>query len=143
MPKATSFADVIRAWQKQLTAYARHGDKLAAAEPQRLELEALVAKALELKEKQESHTGVRQQTTKDITELVKAGNEVVRRLQNHAKGVLGTANENLVDFNVTPRRQRGPRKAKATKQPPETPPPTVKAADGASPEQPAVKPSES
>jgi len=143
MPQqATSFADVIRAWQKQLATYARHNDKLTAGEPLRLELETLVTKALELKEQQDSHTGVRQQTTKDINALVKTGNEVVRRLQSYAKGVLGTDSEVLVDFNVAPRRQRGPRKPKATTKPPETPPP-VKTAEGASPEQPSVKSSES
>jgi len=147
MPKPTSFADVILAWQKQLDAYLRHADKFTGAEPpQRLELEGLLKQAFGLKDQQQGHTGVRQKTTKDITVLVKTGNEVMRRLQSHAKSVLGTDNEILVDFGVAPRRARGSRKTKTAKKKPVTPPvtpPPAKSADGASPEQPAVKPSES
>jgi hypothetical protein len=142
MPQASSFADVILEWQQQLDSYARNAEKLTAAEPQRLELEALLKKAFALKEKQQSHTGVRQQTTKEIDELVKTGRELVRRLQSYAKSVLGTDNEVLVDFKVSPRRKRGPRKAKATTKPPETPPSATPSA-GASPAQPSVKSSES
>ena len=139
MSQTPSFADAIQEWQQQLDAYARNAARLTGMESERLELEAMLQKARELKDRQQSHVGVRQQTTKEINQLVTSGQELLRRLRSYAKSVLGTDNELLVDFKVAPRRPRGRRKPK----PPTTPPPEKPAPEDAAPAQAPAKSFES
>jgi hypothetical protein len=124
MPAATSFADVIRDWESLLAAHTDNVEVLAPAEAQRRALEEFLPKARELKARQESHDATKQQTTQEITALVKDGREAARRLRNAVKANMGTKNERLTQFKIAPIRPRGARKTKS----PGTPPPDGSAA---------------
>src|SRR6185295_7765080 len=54
VPSASSFADFIRDWQQLIAAYSNNAANVAAGEPLRPELEALLSRALELKSRQEN-----------------------------------------------------------------------------------------
>ncbi len=138
MASPSSFADVIHDWEKLLAAYAANATSLTAMEPQRLELEALLAQARELKNRHEVQKSINQEVTKETRETVTKGLEIARRLRSHAKAVLGTDSELLVGFQVAPRRERGSRK-KAPQQPEETP--QQSNANGASPSAKSSEPS--
>ncbi len=111
MSQPTSFADQTRDWQGLLQAFLDNAATLTSAEPQRQMLELSLAKVLEIKARQDSHAAVRQQTTQELEEAMKEGREHARRLRGMAKGLLGTKNERLVQFNIAPIRGRS-RKAR-------------------------------
>jgi hypothetical protein len=142
MKSARSFADTIRDWQQLLSAYGNNAGNVSAGEPLLPELQTLLGKALELKSRQENLKAVKQQLTKEIGGVVKSGTEVVLRMRSHAKGSLGTQNEALVEFKVTPRRERGPRKQTAKPPAPEGTPPPQPAVKSSEPAPPAAKPAE-
>jgi ATP-dependent Zn protease len=133
MPAATSFADVIRDWERLMAAHTDNAEILAAAEAQRRALEEFLPKARELKARQESHDATKKQITQEIKALVKDGREAARRLRNAVKANMGTKNERLTQFNIAPIRERGARKTKS----PGTPPP-----DGSAAAPPPVTPAE-
>lgn len=118
MATAQSFADKIRSWEKALAGYGNNAEALASADPQRQALEQILAKARELKNQQESFIAAKQQLTKEINELMEDGEEAARRLRAAAKANLGTKNERLVQFDVTPIR---PRTRKPKEEAPEEP----------------------
>jgi hypothetical protein len=68
--------------------------------------------------RQQSQIASSQQSTQELAGLVQQCCEQARRLRAMIKGLLGTKNERLVQFNVAPIRSR---KSKA--QPPVAPPP--------------------
>lgn len=117
----TTFAAETRDWEGLLAAYMDNADLLVAAEPQKLALEAILSEAKTLKDVQQSHAAVRQESTQRLNELMERGREAARRLRGAVKANLGTKNERLVQFKVKPIRKRGSRKSTAP--PAETPPP--------------------
>lgn len=117
MATQNSFADLMDNWQSLLAACADHAETLAPAEPQRVALETLLKDARDIRTQQESARGAKQELRQRLTQVLKDGREAARRLRAVVKGNLGTNNERLVQFDVTPVRKRGPRKPK------EAPPP--------------------
>jgi hypothetical protein len=125
MRNINSFADQILDWERLLQAVDDNTADMEVAQPQRAALAQTLAEARNLKAVQDSHAARRQQSTQEILELAKMGREQARRLRGMAKGLLGTQNERLVQFQVAPiRRRRG----KNTR-PPEPPPPVEVSAD--------------
>lgn len=123
MASINSFADLMLDWENLLAACADHADALASAEPQRALVEKLLKEARDLKAQNDSHRGAKQESRQQLDKLLKDGREAARRLRGAVKANLGTDNERLVQFNVTPNRKRGPRKQKEAKpvEPPATP----------------------
>jgi uncharacterized protein YPO0396 len=119
MPQITSFADLIRDWEKLLSACQENSAALASVEPQRLTLNILLARGRELKDRQDALTAQKQQTTQELEALKEEGREAARRLRGAVKSLLGTRSELLVRFNMAPLRKRGPRKTFV--KPPEAP----------------------
>jgi hypothetical protein len=148
MPSASSFADFIRDWQQLIAAYTNNAANVTAGQPLLPELQALLNQALELKSRQENLTAAKQQITKEIREVKRAATEIALRMRSHAKGSLGTESEVLKEFNVAPRRKRGPRKNNKNKtKKPATEQPTTTAQTAATSEdtsgaQPAAKSSQ-
>ncbi len=112
MANINSFPYLIRDWQRLLQAFLDHAEALAPAESQRAALSDLLTRALDLKARQDSFSAVRQQTTQELGEVLDDGREQARRLRGMVKGILGTKNERLVQFDVAPIRKRS-RKAKS------------------------------
>ncbi len=119
MPDLRTFAHLIRDWQRVLQAFLDHAGALAPMTAKRDALEELLNRALNLKARQDSHTAIRQQITQELDEVLEEGREQARQIRGIAKGILGTRNERLVQFDVSPLRRRS-RKPNV----PELPPPT-------------------
>src|SRR5262245_43144247 len=102
MPNPQSFADIFRDWDLLLEATADNAEALAAAEPQRQELEKTFKELREAKARQQSYAALRQQATQEIAVLVTRGREQALRLRGMAKGLLGPHKERLVQFRVAP-----------------------------------------
>ena len=111
MPQTSSFADLIRDWEKLLSACQENSAALASVEPQRLTLGILLARGRELKDRQDALTAQKQQATQELEALKEEAKEAARRLRGAVKSILGTRSELLVRFNMAPLRKRGPRKA--------------------------------
>jgi hypothetical protein len=103
---------VIRDWEGLLSANKDKASLLPAAEPLRADLEGILVEGKLLKDRRDSLTGDKQRTTQELQAVIVRGKETARRLRAIVKGSLGTDNEQLVQFNMAPRRKRGPRKTK-------------------------------
>ena len=111
MPQIKSFADLIRDWEKLLSACQENSAALASVEPQRLALETLLTRGRDMKNRQDALVAQKQQATQELEALKEEGKEAARRLRGAVKSILGTRSELLVRFNMAPLRKRGPRKA--------------------------------
>jgi hypothetical protein len=113
MPKV-ALADTFHDWESLLRAAEQfrdqkglheHLDKLQAAYDR---LRGLEAERVDLQARQ-------QRATQEMGEVKDAGKVAAIEVRSVLKGILGHANERLVQFNVRPIRKRGPRKKAATK----------------------------
>jgi len=114
---------VFRDWEGCLDATHDNAALLAAVEPQRIALADFLAQGNALKVRQASLVGNKQRVTQELKAVIVGGKEAARRLRQAVKANLGTDNEQLVQFNVAPRRPRGGKKAAAVKPPPVGTPP--------------------
>jgi hypothetical protein len=134
MATKNSIADLMLDWEKILAACADNATELTTAEPQRAALEAALKEARDLRGQRDSHQAAKQRTQQQLNKVIENGREAVRRLQGGVKLNLGTDNEQLVQFNIPPRRKRGGRKTKTTPPPTSTPPPSTTPPAGGTPQ---------
>jgi len=106
MPNINSFADLVQDQEKLLRAFQDNAGPLAPAEPQRGTVADNLKQLQELKARQDSFAAQRQQATQELVALMKQSREDARRLRALVKGLLGTKNERLVQFQVAPGRSR-------------------------------------
>lgn len=122
----SSFADHILDWEGLIMAFDEHADLLAPAAPQRQALEEVLDEAKEIKARQDSHIGAKQRATQEIRLVKPAGREAARRLRRAIAATVGTDNELLTQFKITPIRPRTKKKqaggAPSPQPPTETPP---------------------
>jgi len=112
---------VFRDWEGALEATTDNAALLASVEPLRISLQDFLVQGKALKVRQASLTANRQRVTQELNAVFKNGKEAARRLRLAVKATLGTDNEQLVQFNVAPRRPRGPKKAAVKPPPVDTP----------------------
>lgn len=117
MPNINSFADLVLDHEKLLRAYQDNAEVLAPAEPQRHAVASNLNQLYEAKARQGSFAAQRQEATQDLDFLMRQAREDARRLRALVKGLLGTKNERLVQFEVAPVRSRS-RTAKPAPPPP-------------------------
>jgi hypothetical protein len=106
MPNINSFADLVQDQEKLLRAFQDNAGTLSPAEPQRATVSDNLKQLQELKARQDSFAAQRQQATQELVVLMKQSREDARRLRAIVKGLLGTRNERLVQFQVAPVRSR-------------------------------------
>ncbi len=123
MPNTHSYTLVLRDWETLIAAAADNAENFPGAEPLRAALEQQMARARELKARQEAGRARAQRLTQEIDLLLVEGRDVAMRLRGLAKSQFGPKNEQLVQFKVAPLRKR-PRK---TGKPPEVNPPEAPA----------------
>src|SRR5262245_24978572 len=121
MSDIKSFADFISSWQKVLAAYAANADVMTAAAFLRDELEQSLERAVDLKGQQENQKAAKQETTKEIWQVMRVGNEAARRIRNHARSMLGSRSERLAAFQVLPLRDRHVRRGQPDEESPTQP----------------------
>jgi hypothetical protein len=114
----TSFADILRDWEKLLSACRENSLLLGDIEPLQSTLSRLLIEVREVKGRQEHLEGTRQAATQQLNGIVTEGKETARRLRRIVESRLGTGNEHLVEFGVAPIRKR-----KAARKPIDPPPP--------------------
>ncbi|HEX9944278.1 MAG TPA: hypothetical protein VGG03_19885 [Thermoanaerobaculia bacterium] len=131
-----AYAKLFRTWDGLLGACDNNAGELTGHEPLTTELKAKLAEAREVKVQQEHLTFARQSATQRLLEIVAKGEEVARKLRHLVVLRLGSRDERLGQFGLSPIRRR-PRKAKPAETPPaaagnaQTPKP-----DGSAPAQP-------
>jgi hypothetical protein len=106
MPNINSFADLVLDQEKLLRAFEDNSEILAPAEPQRAAVHINVDRLQEVKARQDSFAARRQEATQELVALMYQAREDARRLRALVKGLLGTRNERLVQFQVAPVRSR-------------------------------------
>jgi hypothetical protein len=137
MPNNSSYADLVRDLDRLLEAFKDNAEILAPAEQQRAALQVSLDRMKDLKARQDSCAAKRQEATQELAHLMLEAREDARRLRGMVKGLLGTKNERLVQFQVAPLRSR-PRLAAAKLKPLPPPQPVEKPAEAE-----AAPPSES
>ncbi len=106
MPNNSSFADLVRDLDRLLGAFDDNAEVLAPAERQRNTVENSLERLKETKARQDSFAAKRQESTQELDHLMLQAREDARRLRGMVKGLLGTKNERLVQFQVAPLRSR-------------------------------------
>lgn len=129
MPDVGNYAKVVQDWKLILAASEEHVEKLPDVEAERLQLQAILQKAEEVKARQQSHKASGQAATQELEEVLVRGREIAMSLRIAAKLGLGVRNEQLVQFGAAPLRRRITRKPEVT--PP--PPPEAPAPNGEKP----------
>ena len=121
MPNKGSYADLVRDLDSLLSAFDDNAVILAPAVTQRDAVDSSLDRMQAVKARQDSFAAQRQQATQElVTEMLKAREEA-RRLRGMVKGLLGTNNERLVQFQIAPNRSR-PRLTPEPSTPPPPPP---------------------
>jgi len=106
MPQITAHGSTFRDWEALLGAVTRNASLLPAADSLRTALEAVLAKARDMKVQQEDLEGKRQATTQALQQLVDDGREAARKLRAHVVSALGSRTELLKQFGIPTRRRR-------------------------------------
>lgn len=106
MPNINSFADLVVDQEKLLRAFQDNAEFLSPAQAQRNTVAANLAQLQDIKARQDSFAAQRQRATQELVAQMKQAREDARRLRALVKGLLGTQNERLVQFQVAPVRSR-------------------------------------
>jgi hypothetical protein len=109
MPNKSSYADIIRDWEKLLASVQGDASNLPTAEPHRLALQQILDQIKAQKTRQDTLQATRQETTQDLNNLIVQGREQVIRLRGVVRAEVGPKNERLVQFGVAPLRKRSRR----------------------------------
>ena len=121
MPDTGNYAKVVQQWKQLLAATEEHAEDLPDMEEERLQLQAILQRAEEVKVRQQSHKASMQAATQELEEVLVRGRELAMSLRTAAKLGLGARNEQLVQFGVAPLRRR------VTPKPEVNPPPSPEA----------------
>jgi hypothetical protein len=130
MPEINAYADVFRDWDALLGACERNIDLLPGVDPFKQELETFRERLKGLKLDQEHLAGHRQATTQRVTQALDGGREAARKLRFYVVSLLGSRNELLNQFGISPNRSRKVAK-KQTENPTPTPTPEAGAQSAA------------
>jgi len=128
MPEINAYADVFRDWDGLLGACERNVDLLPGVDPFKLELESFHDQLKGLKLDQEHLAGHRQATTQRVLQTLDGGREAARKLRFFVISQLGSRNELLNQFGISPNRSRKVARNQAQKpaqEPTPTPTPTT------------------
>jgi 3-methyladenine DNA glycosylase AlkC len=106
MPDNNSFADLVLDQERLLRAFEDNAEVLVPAGPQRDAVASNLSQLHATKGRQDSFAAQRQETTQELGALMHKTREDARRLRALVRGLLGTRNERLVQFQVAPNRTR-------------------------------------
>jgi len=142
MPGITDYGKLFRDWEGLLGAAEKRAAALPGADDLKAALAGHLAKARDLKLKQEGFDGDKKETTEQLRSVVKDGRDAASMLRAFVKGRLGLRTEVLKEFGVQPTRSR--KRAKTPEDQPAAapgasgaPPPATHPAETATPDKPA------
>ena len=130
MPGLTEYGKIFRDWEGLLGAIEKRAALLPGVDDLKAALVDQLAKARDLKLKQEGFSGDKKATTEQLQNVVKEGRDAASLLRSFVKSRIGLRTEVLKEFGIAPTRSR----KRAVKTPEEPPPPTT--APGTTPEKP-------
>ena len=134
MPNVSSYADIVRDWERLLTAAQENAPDLAEAEKHRAALAEHLAATKALKDRQDTAIAVKQETTRELKERLATGRELAIRLRGAVKAAIGPRSELLNRFGVAPLRKRRKTERSFESQPPASPGPVLPLQPGGKPE---------
>lgn len=120
MAKETTYKGIIGDWQRLAGAMLSNAAELGHLEASRLLLEQLLARALEILERQASLRAAKQEATRELQEVIASGQRLTIMLRQGLKQHYGPGAEKLTHFDLQPFRGR----KRKTAQEPEVPTPT-------------------
>lgn len=100
----TSQADFITDWRFTITTVDANAAELAPAQGDRVQLEAVLVKAEEARQRQKYHQGQLQQATRDLEAGLAEGRKLHVKIRNFIRAIYGMESEKLVEFQMRPRR---------------------------------------
>jgi hypothetical protein len=118
MAKETTYAGMRGDWQRLSTMLSANTPELGHLETQRLRLEGLLARAMEITMQQGIFKAGKQETSKQLQGVMAEGQRLATVLRQSVKEHYGPTSEKLHEFGVQPFRGR---KAKAAPEEPEGP----------------------
>jgi hypothetical protein len=129
MAQETTYAGTIGEWQRLLARLKLNSEALAHLEASRAKLETLLARTIELGNRQAAAKAEKQEISKELRGLLPEGRRLATLLRVGVREHFGPQSEKLAEFNLQPFRGR-PRKVKPTPDGPgepggDTPPPPV------------------
>jgi hypothetical protein len=131
MPNAnSSYADIVRDWEKLLTSTKENASDLVEAERHRAALEEHLAATKVLKAKQDANRAEKQENTRELKAALVKGRELAIRLRGVVRANLGPRSELLTKFGVAPLRKRSRAGKPAEGETPEGPAPVAPKAGG-------------
>ena len=122
----TSQTDFISEWRFTIATVDANAVELAPAQNDRVQLEAVLAKTEEARQRQSFHLFQYQQATRDLEAGLAEGRALHTKVRNFIRAIYGLSSEKLVEFKLRPRRARVSKESK--KKPSDagpTPPPTA------------------
>jgi len=89
-----------------------------------------------LKDRQDTATAVKQETTRELKQRLALGRDLAIRLRGAVKAAIGPRSELLKRFGMAPlrKREKPPEESSPEEKPPENPGPTTPPAGGSKPE---------
>jgi uncharacterized protein (DUF1778 family) len=122
MAKETTYKGILGDWQRLIAALLANAAELVHLEASRLMLEQLLARALEISERQAGLRAAKQEATRELQEIIASGQRLTSILRLGAKHHYGPGSEKLTHFDVQPFRGRKRKPAEQPEVP--TPAPT-------------------
>jgi len=116
-----ALADTVTDWDQLLRTAEPYGE-VKELKVHLAELRAALQRLQELEALRQELQARRQRATQERNELREAGKLVAIQIRSILKGAFGHANEKLVQFNIRPRRSRGPRETPLPDPQPSRPP---------------------
>jgi hypothetical protein len=122
MAKETTYKGIWGDWQRLIAALLANAAELVHLEASRLLLEQLLARALEISERQAGLRAAKQEATRELQEIIASGQRLSIMLRQGVKQHYGPGSEKLTHFDVQPSRRRRRKPAEEPEVP--TPVPT-------------------
>lgn len=121
------FAKTVTKWEMTANAVVANASDLPHLEADRIELQGLLAEAMELGNQQIAMQAQAQQSLRDLDEKLRLGEALVARLRAAVRAKYGYKSEKLTEFQLQPFRRRT-RNARTTEIAPKLPAPDPTAA---------------
>jgi hypothetical protein len=99
-----SLATTLQQWEQLLAAGEGNAEDLGYLQEYREELQGLVAKARELRGRQDALNAMKQQVTRDLDTVKERGRELAQLMRMGVHTRFGRKNPKLIEFGLRPRK---------------------------------------
>jgi hypothetical protein len=100
----TSQADFVAEWRFTINQVDANATDLAPAQNDRVQLEAVVVRVEEAKQRQKFHQFQFQQASRDLDVAIAEGRVLHTKIRTFVRAIYGLVSEKLVEFKLKPRR---------------------------------------